>query len=173
MLSGAGPLHGTRDVLQNPLQLGAGEIGVDDETGLAPDHRGVAGFSQPVARPGGAAILPDDRVADRLAGFAIPDDGGLALVGDADGGDVGGGEPGLLECVGGDSGLRGPDFIRVVFDPAGLREELAKLLLGDGDDGALVVEDDGARTGRALIESEDVFHGEEQVTEFFDHGLHG
>ena len=28
------------------------------------------------------------RVVDRLAGLAIPDDGGLALVGDADGGEV-------------------------------------------------------------------------------------
>ena len=41
-----------------------------------------------VAEAGGAAVLPDDGVADRLAGLAVPDDGGFALVGDADGGDV-------------------------------------------------------------------------------------
>ena len=37
---------------------------------------------------GGAAVLPDDRAVDRLAGRAVPDDGRLALVGDADGGDA-------------------------------------------------------------------------------------
>jgi hypothetical protein len=36
----------------------------------------------------GAAVLPDDGVVDRLAGAAVPQHRGLALVGDADGGDV-------------------------------------------------------------------------------------
>ena len=43
-----------------------------------------------LAESGGAAILPDDGVVDGLAGGAVPDDGGFALVGDADGGDVAG-----------------------------------------------------------------------------------
>ena len=42
---------------------------------------------QPLAEVGGAAVLPDDRVVDRLAGLAVPDDRRLALVGDADRGD--------------------------------------------------------------------------------------
>ena len=41
-----------------------------------------------LAESGGAAILPDDGVVDGLAGCAVPDDGGFALVGDADGGNV-------------------------------------------------------------------------------------
>jgi hypothetical protein len=36
----------------------------------------------------GAGVLPDDRVVDRLAGELVPHHGGLALVGDADGGDL-------------------------------------------------------------------------------------
>ena len=51
------------------------------------------------ADAGGAAILPDDRVVDRLAGRAVPDHRGLALVGDADGGDVLRREAGLRHSV--------------------------------------------------------------------------
>ena len=37
---------------------------------------------------GGAAVLPDDGAVHGLAGGAVPHHGGLALVGDADRGDV-------------------------------------------------------------------------------------
>ena len=50
----------------------------------------VPGLAQRVADGGGAAVLPDDGVVDRPAGGAVPQHGGLALVGDADGGNVGG-----------------------------------------------------------------------------------
>ena len=43
-----------------------------------------------LAESGGAAVLPDDGVIDGFAGGAVPDDGCLALVGDADGGHVAG-----------------------------------------------------------------------------------
>src|SRR5580693_6825610 len=42
------------------------------------------------AESGGAAILPDNGVVDRFAGCAVPNDSGLALVSDADRGDVAG-----------------------------------------------------------------------------------
>ena len=45
-----------------------------------------------------------------------------------------------------------------MFHPTRLGENLRKLLLRDGDDGARVVEHDGARTGGALVEGEDVAH---------------
>ena len=61
--------------------------------------------------------------------------------------------------LGHDTGLRGPDFVGVVLHPAGLREVLFEFLLGDGANGAGVVEDNGARTGGALVEGENVFHG--------------
>src|ERR1700693_4501965 len=41
----------------------------------------------------GACVLPDDRVVHRLPGVAVPDHGGLALVGDADGNQVADVEP--------------------------------------------------------------------------------
>jgi hypothetical protein len=32
----------------------------------------------------GTAVLPDNRIRQRLAGLFIPDDGGFALIGDTD-----------------------------------------------------------------------------------------
>jgi len=49
--------------------------------------------------------------------------------------------------------MRRPDFVGVVLDPAGLGETLPKLLLRRRDDCALPIEDDGARTRRALVEA--------------------
>jgi hypothetical protein len=105
-----------------------------------------------------APVLPHDRVRDRLARFAIPDDRGLTLIGDADRGDVRRVEPRALDRLRRDGRLRRPDLLRVVLDPSGLRIDLPELLLRHRHDGTGVVEDDGARAGGALIESEEVFH---------------
>ena len=51
--------------------------------------------------------------------------------------------------------LRRPDLVGVVLDPARLRENLPKFLLRDRADSAGMIEDERARTGRALIECED------------------
>ena len=67
---------------------------------------------------------------------------------------------GAAERLDGDGELRRPDLLRVVLDPAGLREDLRELLLGHADDGAGVVEDDGAGTRGALVEGEHVGHGD-------------
>ena len=84
--------------------------------------------------------------------------GGLALVGDADGADVGGLQPGLGDRLARGRQLRAPDLQRVVLDPAGLWEDLPELALRHRDDAAHLVEDDAARTGGALVEREDVAH---------------
>ena len=63
----------------------------------------------------------------------VPDDGGLALVGDADGGDVRRRRadawpwPAAATCR-----TSCPDFVRVMLHPAGLREELGEFPLSYG-----------------------------------------
>src|SRR3546814_8722435 len=50
-----------------------------------------------LAEGAGAAVLPDDRRVNRLAGCTVPQHGGLALVGDAECIDLVGGEAGIGE----------------------------------------------------------------------------
>ena len=87
-LVAASPLARARHVIEDPGHLGAGEIGIDDEAGFGRDIRLVTVTLQSGADIGGAAILPDDGAVHGLSGGAVPHHGGLALVGDADRGDV-------------------------------------------------------------------------------------
>ena len=79
---------GAGHVVEQPGDLGGGEVGIEQQAGLGGDGRLVAGILEGAAHLGGAPVLPDDGAMDGLAGAAIPDQAGLALVGDADGGDV-------------------------------------------------------------------------------------
>ncbi len=151
-LAGFGARAGPLDVVQDPLDLGAREVGRQRQTHLGAEAVLTAVLSQGVADLVGAGVLPDDGVVDRLAGGLLPDDGGLPLVGHADGGDVRGACPGLLQAAL-DHVLRaGPDLHRIVLDPAGLGVNLFMLFLVDGDDLAAVVEDHEPGTGGTLID---------------------
>ena len=76
-------------VLQDPVDLGSAEVGVDDESCLAAD-----GVNEPflpfksVTEIRCPSVLPYDCVVYRFACLCIPDDGGLTLVRDADACDV-------------------------------------------------------------------------------------
>ena len=147
---------GTGNVLQDPAQLGAGEVCVDDQTGLGAEGVGQALFLQAVAVLGSTAALPDDGVADGLAGGLVPDDGGFALVGDADGGDVSSGGADVGHGLLSNFHLDAPDFVGVMLDPAGLGEELGELLLGNGDHLACFIKENAAVGGGAGVQSHDV-----------------
>src|SRR5262249_1827379 len=156
--AGVGFRARARNVVENPADLACGEIGVDEEPGLRLDGLGRAAGLQPLAELGGAAILPDDRVVNGVAGRAIPDDRRFTLIGDAERRDVGGTHTGARERFGGDADLRRPDFVRVVLDPSGLRKQLCEFLLRHRHDFAVPIEDDGTRAGGALIERENAGH---------------
>ena len=146
------------DVVQQPLDLGAGEVGVGHEAGLFADHVAAAVGHQLVDDVGGAAALPDDGVGDGLAGLLVPDDRGLALVCDADGGDVDRLDAelfhgGVRDLVGGI-----PNLVRVMLDPAGMREDLAEFLVDHGADIAGFIEQDAAGARRPLIQRHYIFH---------------
>ncbi len=157
-LAALGARARARDRVEQPGELGGGEVGVDHEPGLRAHRFGGAVGPQPVARIGGAPVLPDDRVGERRAGRALPEHRRLALVGDADRRDVTRGDTGVGERFLRDRELRAPDLLRIVLDPAGLREDLAELALREAAHRAGLVEDDGARAGGALIEGEDDLH---------------
>src|SRR3972149_5107151 len=143
-----------RHAVQEPLPLRAGEVGVQQQAGALAEERLQAAGAELLARPGGAPVLPDDRVGDGAA-RAVPDERRLALVGDADGGDVAGVGGRFRQRLAGGLDLGPPDRLRVVLHPAGARVYLLERLLGGGDGRAGAVEQDGAGGGRALVEGED------------------
>jgi hypothetical protein len=100
--------------------------------------------------------VPHDRLVDRLAGGAVPDDDGFALIGNADGLDVAAVFLGDIA-----QGLLGvtPDILDIVFDPAGFGIVLREFLAGGLAWLALAVEAHRAGRGGALIECNQDFLG--------------
>ena len=127
-----------RHVVEHPLQLRAGEIGVDDEAGLAADQRrqparlAAGRTARPCAGPARRWRCRSARPVSRSQTTRR-----LALIGDADRGDVGRREAAPCERLRRDARPASPrSRCGVVLDPAGLREDLPELLLRDRDDRA-------------------------------------
>jgi hypothetical protein len=95
------------------------------------DERAVALAAEALAGIGRAAVLPDDGVIDGYASVTIPHDRGLALIRDADRGNVA--WPGIRfrESFQRYGDLRGSDLLWIVLDPAGLRKDLIEFTLSD------------------------------------------
>src|SRR5439155_17611361 len=126
---------------EDPAHLRPREVGRERQAGLLAEA-----VLPPVARElvdeaVRARVLPDDRVHDGLAGVAVPYDRRLALVGDAEPGDVVRARACRLERLAHDLLAALPDLVGVVLDPPGLGIDLLVLLLRDADHVAAVVED--------------------------------
>ncbi len=143
------------DVVEQPGDLAGGEIRIEQQAGLGRDLGLVAGVAQGGAIFGGAAVLPDDRIVDRLAGRTVPDHGGLALIGDADAGDIARGKPRLLHRLAHGRDRGGPDRLGVVLDLARRRIDLLQFLLGGRKRIERGVERYGARRGRTLVDGDE------------------
>ena len=107
----------------------------------------------------GAPVLPDDGMVNRLAGPAVPEHRGFALVGDAHRPDVPGGQARAGQRLPRRGQLAAPDFHRVVLDPARPGIDLRQLLLGQRHHAAFFVKHNASRTGGSLIEGEKIGHG--------------
>jgi hypothetical protein len=76
-------------MIQNPGDLRAAEIGIEQKARLGVNHRLTSIGSQSIADGSRPPILPHDRAMDWLAGRAIPDDNRFTLVRDANRRDIG------------------------------------------------------------------------------------
>ncbi len=94
-----------------------------------------------------------------LAGGAVPHHGGLALVGDADRGDVLCGEVRLLQRLAAGGDRRSPDVLRLVLDPARRWKMLRELGLRYACDRDVGPKHNGARGRGALIDGQHKGHG--------------
>ena len=152
-LAGRRPRLAVRRRVQQPAQLAGREHGVDGQAGAGRDLRAAALGAQALAEVRRAAALPGDRRADGGAAGALPGHPGLALVGDADGGQGRGAgrREALVDALA--DGL--PDGAGVLLHPAGLRVLDGHGPRGLAHDGAPLVDEDGLGVGGALVDGQD------------------
>ena len=153
--AGLRALAQTLDVLEQPLDLGGREVGVEHEPRARAHERLVPGGAQLIAARGRAAVLPHDRRVQRLARGRIPHAHGLALVGYADRPELPLAHPRVRERLARERVRRLPDLARVVLHPAGPREGLGELAVGGADRLGLLVEHEAPRARRPLVDRED------------------
>src|SRR6185312_12297479 len=124
-----------------------------------PDEVLQALFAEAVTAGRRPAVLPHDRVVERLAGALVPGDDRLTLVRDPDRGEVGRRRArrpqGLVRHGAGHL----PDLGGVVLDPPGPGKVLRELAICARAQSRLAVEHEAGRAGRALVDRED--HGRE------------
>ena len=156
-LAGFCLLSGARDIFENPAQLRAAEIGIDQKSCLLTNHIAVPGRFQLIAVLRGTAALPHNRVADRNAGFFIPNHRRLSLIGNADGFNVFVCAVDLKQRLLRHAHLRRPNFHRIMLDPPCPRIDLRKFLLRDTDHIAFAVVQNTAGARRSLIQCHDIF----------------
>ena len=161
-LAARGGSAGAGSVVEQPCEFGRREIGIEAQPGFLRDERFGTFGAEANTGIGGAAILPHDGTVNGFVGAAIPEQRGLALVGDADGGEISGGYFCPGERLGGAISLGVPEILGLMLNPAGLRIMLRKFALRGGDGVAVEVEDEGARRSRALVERQEITTGHER-----------
>src|SRR5439155_27340962 len=129
-----GPVREVLDVFQEPLDLGAGEVRIEDEPGAIANEAFPAFRSQLVTAAGRPPVLPDDRAMEWLAGSWVPCNDGLALVRDPDPLEVAGSHPGCFERLRRHRMRDPPDLAGVVLHPARPRKVLLELAIGAARD---------------------------------------
>ena len=150
------PIHGSRYMVQNPLDFRGGKIGIGDQAGGFPDVLPQAPGNQAVHNIGGPPALPDNGIVHRLSRLFVPDNGSLPLVGDANGRNLPGIHTGLGHHLHHDGILAGPDFHGIVLHPAVMGIELGKLLLAYPQDILFPVKEDGPGAGGTLVQGKDI-----------------
>ena len=143
---------GIGNMLENPFNLAAGKIGVNYQTGLASDRVCFRRLRQLAAPLGRSPALPHDGGRHGPACLALPNDGGLPLVGDAQRR-----HPVRLHLACGQRPPRGielrmPDLVCVLLHPTGVRVSAHQRFRFHRRPQALFVIQRRPRAGRTFIE---------------------
>lgn len=75
-------------MVEDPLDLGARKIRIQQQAGLCPEQGVMSRFAQLLTDGGRLPGLPDDRRINRVAALFLPNDRGLSLVRNANTGDL-------------------------------------------------------------------------------------
>ena len=151
-LAGPGRADDVGIAIQDPADLGAGEVGVDHQTRAFANGRLETPPGHRVALRRRLPALPDDGRVHRRAGGSVPDDGGLTLVGDPDRLQIATAKACIGDRLLHDPPAGLPDLEWVLFHPSGFRVGQADLAVGSAEHGAVVREDQRGAASGSLVE---------------------
>ena len=120
-------------MIQKPSELGAGEIGIRNQTGFFTNQIPAAPGNQFIHQMAGATALPDNGVGHTFTGFPVPEEGGLQLIGNANCGNVRRIHTGKAHRFPQRRNLAVQNIPGIMFHPAGLRIVLGKFFIKGGD----------------------------------------
>ncbi len=145
-----------RNILQQPTQFQAAEISAQRQSRLWPEPvlTAVAGETRDIFRY--PRVLPNDGIRNRFARFALPEDGSLPLIGDADRGQIRSTQSAQLQRFSNHFFRAPQDFQWIVLHPARPRENLFVLFLRYGNNARGLVKDHESRAGRTLVNCSNV-----------------
>ena len=135
-------------ISKQPFELGRGEVGIEQQTGSRPNVGFDSGGAERTTSLGGAPVLPDDGGGDGAKGFSVPEHQRLPLVGDPD---PGGPFPRSGDCLARRRQGGFDQILGIVLDPARLGIMLRELPPPLPQDAAVLVNDEGAGGGGALV----------------------
>ena len=154
-LVGFGP--GTVNIVQNPGDLGRREIRIEAQTRFVLHDLLCTLRFQGLAEWRSTSILPDNCIVYAASAFAVPDQCRFTLIADADAADVGSLRAGRRHRLPRNGLHRGPDFLRIVLDPARSRIVLRKFLLRTRHDARFMIIDHSAAAAGSLVDCEQIF----------------
>src|SRR5262249_61648936 len=115
-LSARGALARTGNIVEQPGELGSGEIGIEQEAGFAAELSFVAFGFELRTEIRGTPVLPDDGAMHGPTAGAIPQQGRLALIGYTDRGNFACGGATLIEHRAAGRKRRWPQVFRLMRD---------------------------------------------------------
>ena len=145
-------LSRTWHMVKDPADLSAGKIRIDGKPRYISYRFGMTACAKLFTKIGCTATLPNDGVINGSARSFVPNDGGLALIGDADGGDFLGRDACCNDGFRHGRVLRSVDLKRIMLDVACRGIKLCKFLLRLGNDLSVLIKENGTGAGRALVQ---------------------
>ena len=122
---------GAIDMVKDPLYFCCREVGVKDESSFFLNQFMFACFAEFVTVVCGTFILPYNGIVDWSTTFFFPYNDSFTLVGYSDSCNIFAIQSGFCCCFRCHSRLGGPNFMRIMFHPAGFREYLCEFFLSN------------------------------------------
>ncbi len=138
-------------IIEQPAHLGAGEIGIEQQTGFGLHHLLMPRLFQRRAEIRRPPVLPDDGARQGLAAMLVPSDDRLALVGNANRSNPSCPARLLHHVVGAGEGLV-PNLGGIMLDPARAGIMLRQFRLSDTALAPVLPKQHGPRAGGAFIQ---------------------